>query len=86
MIVNGNDVQVAPDGRSMGTAMVTWVASPHFYMSGTLIVLYVGDDAALQTLLEEALGPQFAGRSLALPGHDPAGKYSMLSEQTPRPT
>ena len=76
--VNGSDVQVfeypsikeaqseadqvAPDGSSVGTSIMFWVAGPHFYSSGTLIVLYVGDDAALQTLLEEALGPQFAGR------------------------
>ena len=54
--------QVAPDGSSVGTSIMFWVAGPHFYSSGTLIVLYVGDDAALQTLLEGALGPQFAGR------------------------
>ncbi|MEE9248962.1 MAG: hypothetical protein V3U79_09730, partial [Dehalococcoidia bacterium] len=71
--------QVALDGSSVGTAMVFWVAGPHFYMSGTLIVLYVGDDAALQTLLEEVLGPQFAGRSLALPGHDPVSPEADLA-------
>lgn len=54
--------QVAPDGGSVGTSMVTWMATPHFFKSGRMIVLYVGDDAAVLDLLERALGEQFAGR------------------------
>jgi hypothetical protein len=54
--------QVAPDGGSIGTSMVTWVATPHFYKTGRILVLYVGDDQAILDLLEGALGPQFAGR------------------------
>ncbi len=77
IIVDGSDVQVfeygsseaaeeeaglvAPDGNSVGTTMILWVATPHFYKSGTLIVLYVGDDAAVTDSLEAVLGPQFAG-------------------------
>jgi hypothetical protein len=52
---------VAADGSSVGTTMVTWVGSPHFYSAGRLIVLYVGDDATTIDLLETVLGPQFAG-------------------------
>ena len=52
---------VAPDGSSVGTTMVTWVGSPHFYSAGRLIVLYVGDDSTTIDLLESVLGPQFAG-------------------------
>ena len=56
MSVNGGEVQVfeyadesaieadaaliSPDGGSIGTSMVTWVAAPHFYKIGKLIVLY----------------------------------------------
>ena len=59
----GSSFVLTPDGSGGASSiMVTWPAGPHFYISGTLIVLYVGDDVALQTLLEEALGPQFAGR------------------------
>ena len=54
--------QVAPDGGSISTSMVTWMATPHFFKSGRTIVLYVGDDAALLDLLKSALGEQFAGR------------------------
>ncbi len=77
--VNGGDVQVfeyadaataeaeaalvSPDGSSVGTSMVGWVASPHFYRVEKLIVLYVGDGEAVTAVLESVLGQQFAGRS-----------------------
>ncbi len=54
--------QVAPDGGSIGTSMITWISTPHFYQAGRILVLYVGDDPAIIELLEGALGPQFAGR------------------------
>lgn len=54
--------QVVPDGGSIGTSMVTWVATPHFYKSARVLVLYVGDDTAILDLLKGALGGQFAGR------------------------
>lgn len=53
--------QVAPDGGSIGTSMVTWVDTPHFYKAGRIIVLYVGSDEEILGLLEQVLGPQFAG-------------------------
>ncbi len=54
--------QVAPDGGSIGTSMVTWMDTPHFYKAGRIIVLYVGSDETVLGLLEKVLGPQFAGR------------------------
>src|SRR6266542_196629 len=54
--------QVAPDGGSIGTSMVTWIDMPHFYKSGRIIVLYLGNDQAVLDLLNKAMGPQFAGR------------------------
>jgi hypothetical protein len=54
--------QVSKDGSSIGTSMVTWMAPPHFYRSGRLLVLYVGEEDAVIDLLESVLGPQFAGR------------------------
>ena len=86
LTVNGNDVQVfefpsvdaaqaeaakvAPDGSSIGASMVNWVASPHFYSSGSLIVLYVGDDENVQFLLADSLGHQFAGLVSTARGQD----------------
>jgi hypothetical protein len=76
--INGADVQifeyesseemadeaslVSSDGGSIGTSMVTWMDTPHFYKTGRIIVLYVGSDTAVLNLLEGALGPQFAGQ------------------------
>jgi hypothetical protein len=76
--LNGEDVQVfeysdqstaegeaelvSPDGSSIGTSMPFWVATPHFYKAGRIIVLYVGEDPAVMDMLESVLGAQFAGR------------------------
>jgi hypothetical protein len=56
--------QVGSDGGSIGTTMVTWVDAPHFYKAGRIIVLYLGSDDAILilALLEQVVGPQFAGR------------------------
>ena len=54
--------QVAPDGGSIGTSMVDWIDTPHFYKAGRIIVLYVGSDQAVLDLLQKTIGPQFAGR------------------------
>jgi hypothetical protein len=54
--------EVAPDGGSIGTSMVDWIDTPHFYKAGRIIVLYVGSDQAMLHLLNKVLGPQFAGR------------------------
>ncbi len=77
IIVNGGNVQVfeytdaatadtetalvSPDGSSVGTTMIRWVAAPHFYQTDRLMVLYVGDDTAVMNVLEAVLGSQFAG-------------------------
>lgn len=77
LVVDGEDVQVfaygrveaareeaglvSPDGYSIGTSMVSWVATPHFFQCGQLIVLYVGEEAGVLGLLQAVLGAQFAG-------------------------
>ncbi len=53
--------QVSPDGSSIGTSIVTWIATPHFYKRGQVIVLYVGDDVDVINPLKAVLGEQFAG-------------------------
>ncbi len=53
---------ISPDGSSVGTTMISWVEAPHFYKSGKLIVLYVGEEEAAVDAREVVLGPQFAGR------------------------
>ena len=77
LAVNGEDVQiflyptaaaagreasrVSPDGSGVGTSMVSWIGTPHFFRKNNLIVLYVGDDAGVLRALGAVLGAQFAG-------------------------
>lgn len=53
---------VSGDGSSIGTTQIHWVSTPHFFRGNRLIVLYVGNDAAVTRTLERLLGAQFAGR------------------------
>jgi len=76
IVVNGEDVQVfeyldstaakseaaqiSADGSSVGTTMVSWVAPPHFFTRGRLIVLYVGENIAVMSALTDVLGKPIA--------------------------
>ncbi len=53
--------RVDPDGRTVGTTMVSWVATPHFYRRGRLLVIYVGEEEAARAALRAVLGTPFAG-------------------------
>ncbi len=53
--------QITPDGNTR-TAMIDWIAPPHFFARGRLIVIYIGTDAAALGALSEVLGPQVAGK------------------------
>jgi hypothetical protein len=61
-VMEADAAQISPDGGSIGTNMVSWMAPPHFFKSADMIVLYVGEDASILELLKSALGEQFAGR------------------------
>ena len=50
------------DCTNVGTTSISWIAPPHFFRSGKLIVLYVGDQQSVLRLLEDVLGSQIAGR------------------------
>ena len=54
--------QVAPDGGSVGTSMMMWMDTPHFYKAGRIIVLYIGSDETVLGSLDSVVGSQFAGR------------------------
>ena len=62
VLANADAAQVAPDGMAVGKAVhIGWIADPHFYKQGRLIVIYVGGDDGIRRLLTATLGPQFAG-------------------------
>src|SRR5260370_39397273 len=54
--------QIRADGSGTATAIVDWVAPPHFYIKGRVLVIYVGRDPAVLSLLQSLLGAQVAGR------------------------
>ena len=54
-------MQVSANGNSVGTTMISWIDTPHFYQSGKIIVLYVGNTPQVIEILTEVLGPQYAG-------------------------
>jgi hypothetical protein len=59
---------VAPNGGSIGTIMISWIAPPHFYQAGNLIVLYVGNDSGVTDVLERVVGAPFvSGGASMLP-------------------
>ena len=51
---------IMADGTAISTA-VDWITPAHFYKAGKLIVLYVACDVDVINLLQETMGPQFAG-------------------------
>lgn len=54
--------EVAPDGGSIGTHAMSWMAPPHFFRKDRLVVNYLGDSQKTLDQLTRFLGPQFAGR------------------------
>jgi len=54
-------MQVSKDGSSVGTTMISWIDTPHFYQTGKIIILYVGNNPEMIEILSEVIGPQFAG-------------------------
>lgn len=58
-------------GTIIGAATIDWVERPHFYRQGKLIVLYAGDDEAILSALQEALGEPFVvGESAFAPAEE----------------
>ena len=46
---NAEAMRVSVDGSYVGETHLNWVAPPHFFKNGKLIVLYVGDDSTLMS-------------------------------------
>ena len=73
--IDGEDVQVFEyrtahaadfDAQNVSgpnsTSLAMWIAPPHFFRSGRLIVLYVGEAPSVLEALGDLLGPQFGGK------------------------
>ncbi len=53
--------RVSSTGSTVGTSMISWVNTPHFFKKSGLIVLYVGKNQSILDALKKVLGEQFAG-------------------------
>lgn len=54
-------VLVSEDGTEIGTSIISWMDTPHFFTQDKIIVLYVGHNQEILDLLETLLDKQFAG-------------------------
>ena len=48
------------DPSHIGNGIVEWIGPPRFWQRDRIVVLYVGPNAATDTLLRSVLGPPFA--------------------------
>ena len=62
---------ISEDGVTINGEFVPWPATPHFFLEGRIIVLYLGDDPQVLAILEAFLGPQIAGGQSAPPSPQP---------------
>lgn len=54
--------KISSDGTQVGKNPLKWSGPPHFYKQGKIIVLYVGSNGGVLSMLDETLGKQFAGQ------------------------
>ncbi|MDX1600097.1 MAG: hypothetical protein R3191_01145 [Anaerolineales bacterium] len=51
---------ISEHGSSIGTTMVTWIDTPHFWAQDRIIVLYVGSNQSIVDALTQILGQPLA--------------------------
>jgi len=56
-----SSLMISEDGTEIGTSIIHWIDTPHFYTKGKIIVQYIGQNPEITNLLESFLGKQFAG-------------------------
>jgi hypothetical protein len=66
-------------GPARRAIAVDWIAPPHWFKRGRVIVLYVGSDSVLLHSLRVALGPQFAGGPVECAPAGPCDTLSLLA-------
>lgn len=54
---------VSPDGYGVGAKYVGWGGTPHVYVNGRLIAIYIGDTIKIKEALTAAMGEQVAGEA-----------------------
>ncbi len=62
---------ISEDGGTINGEPIDWPATPHFFVEGRVIVLYLGDNPQVLAILEAFLGPQIAGGERVQPQPQP---------------
>lgn len=52
---------ISADGTFVGNGIYEWIAKPHFYKGGNIIISYIGDDKEIIEKISKFMGQQFAG-------------------------
>ena len=58
------------DPSNLGTAMVAWAGNPRFWQRGRILVLYLGNVAAVEAGITSVLGEPFARGRVRAPAPD----------------
>ena len=53
--------RISRDGGTVGTSAIAWIAPPHIFRKGPMIVIYLGSHARIRDALAAELGSQIAG-------------------------
>jgi hypothetical protein len=71
-LVAASAARIDPDDPSnFGDAIIEWAGNPRFWQRGPMLVLYLGEDQAIEARITGVLGPPFAqgqGPGRGLPG------------------
>ena len=60
---------ISSGGSTIGTTLIGWASRPHFFLTGRMIVLYVGEEERIVSLVQGVMGSSNAvGVGGALPG------------------
>ena len=79
---SGSSISRVDSETDLGVASsILWEKPPHFYKAGKLIALYVGCDSDVINVLQETMGPQFAGGAGVSQCPDPVPPTTMEISQ-----
>jgi hypothetical protein len=53
---------VNPDGGTIGTSAMHWMAPPHFHRRDRTVLIHLGESAEVRSAIDRIAGPAFAGR------------------------
>lgn len=54
--------RISEDGSMIGTKKMAWNGTPHFFRKENVMMLYLGNDEKVITILRSQYGDQFAGQ------------------------